>query len=47
MAKISQRKFSEILKGAIMQNSCRKTSVVECSFNKIAEIDSSTVISEI
>ena len=47
MAKIPQRKFSKILKGAIMQNSCRKTSVVEYSFNKIAEIDSSTVISEI
>ena len=40
LAKIACRKFSKILKRAILKNSCRKVSMVESAFNKIVVIDS-------
>ena len=43
LAKISRRKFSKILKRAILQNTCGKTSVVECVLDKISEKDSRPV----
>ena len=40
MTKIFRKKISEVLRIAISQNACGKTSLVESAFNKIAGIDS-------
>ena len=37
---MNDQKFCEILRRAIAKNPCRKASLVESAFNKIAGIDS-------
>ena len=44
MTEIFRRKYSEILKRAILQNPCWKISVIEFIFDKTAGLDSATLL---